>query len=519
MQILGPRLINNDKYLLYIEDAAMDPSRKRKQSSSAPPVASRVTTNHTVLLGDDGASIVEGSDPRSSRKSKRRRKEKVVERFLGEDYKPSPNDCICGRGKEAASHPGNVKFRHLIDSNLQTYRETQSKKEKTTIVCNIIESVRSGIPKGKFVRKHDDGRWYETGDDFAREKIGQCFRDRLHTEYRSSSKAKISRRKENITDESTRPMDFDEYVASPDNPSQNPSHLVKPSVGLQQSARHTPTQRHPGWTGEQTTNSMLPEAEREFAGPVRRKTNFQGLADMYFGDSSYATTMNQQYSASTRPERQQHIDLLGSLTHNSRDSSRTFHTFMNTCPNNNSTMDQSFRGNEMSHPSFLENGNILPFGNHQEMRFSCNTTNNFASCSTNAFAGDRSAAFGMADNVAIRESLMDQSQRVSGFPSLSMEYRRLGEMGVDMAAMGAVKGLGYMQHGSGWLSKAERKPPPMPPSMFEAPLLPNVPIQGNVLHEEHAPLAEGNKASPEGVGSSGDSSMIPDDEPLPLDQI
>jgi hypothetical protein len=61
----------------------------------------------------------------------------------------------------------------MIDSYLDEYRRSETKKEKTTIVCNIIDGVRSASPKGKFVRKHNDGRWYDTGDDFAREKIGQ----------------------------------------------------------------------------------------------------------------------------------------------------------------------------------------------------------------------------------------------------------------------------------------------------------------------------------------------------------
>lgn len=32
--------------------------------------------------------------------------------------------------------------------------------------------------------------WYETGDHLAREKVGQCLRDMLSSQYRSSSKAK-----------------------------------------------------------------------------------------------------------------------------------------------------------------------------------------------------------------------------------------------------------------------------------------------------------------------------------------
>jgi hypothetical protein len=69
--------------------------------------------------------------------------------------------------------PGNTKFRLMIDSSLETYRHTKTKKDKSTVVNRIIGIVRSASQGGRFVRKHSDGKWYETGDDFAREKIGQ----------------------------------------------------------------------------------------------------------------------------------------------------------------------------------------------------------------------------------------------------------------------------------------------------------------------------------------------------------
>jgi hypothetical protein len=63
----------------------------------------------------------------------------------------------------------------MIDSNIEIYQQAQTKKEKTSIVNDIIENVRSSLPVGRFVRKYEDGKWYEVGDDFAREKIGQWY--------------------------------------------------------------------------------------------------------------------------------------------------------------------------------------------------------------------------------------------------------------------------------------------------------------------------------------------------------
>lgn len=46
------------------------------------------------------------------------------------------------------------------------------------------------------MKQLDDGFFYEIGDAAAREKIGQCIRDALHTKYKSSTKSKKPRRKE-----------------------------------------------------------------------------------------------------------------------------------------------------------------------------------------------------------------------------------------------------------------------------------------------------------------------------------
>jgi hypothetical protein len=43
--------------------------------------------------------------------------------------------------------------------------------------------------------KFQSGAWFEVGDHLAREKVSALLRDLLHTQYRSSAKAKIARRK------------------------------------------------------------------------------------------------------------------------------------------------------------------------------------------------------------------------------------------------------------------------------------------------------------------------------------
>jgi hypothetical protein len=344
--------------------------------------------------------------------------------------------------------------------------------------------------------------------------VNACsFRDRLHTEYRSSSKAKISRRKVNTDQRPAKPIDFDEYVASPDLASQDALHLVTPSAGLQQNARHGTE-----WSVDQATGDMPPPSGGDFPVPVRRRTNFQGLTDMYFGDSSgrRTTFMDRPYSLGARTDRQQNMDLLGSLTHSSRDSSRTYQSVMNARAN---MMEQSLRGHErMSHHPHFEFDGDLSNDSNPEMMYTLGNTNSFVSLPTNAFMTDRSHAFGVAENIPVRDSLMDQTQRVSASPMASMGYRRMGGgTGMDGTAMGALKDFAYMHRDASWHSRAECKPPPMAPSMFEASSSPKAAPPGGIVNVDQAPPIDSPKGSPEGLDSLGESSRIPDDEPLPLD--
>eukprot|EP00522_Entomoneis_paludosa_P013679 CAMPEP_0172442152 /NCGR_PEP_ID=MMETSP1065-20121228/2626_1 /TAXON_ID=265537 /ORGANISM="Amphiprora paludosa, Strain CCMP125" /LENGTH=465 /DNA_ID=CAMNT_0013191895 /DNA_START=87 /DNA_END=1484 /DNA_ORIENTATION=- len=114
---------------------------------------------------------------------------------------PGPTDVICARGKKALEHAGNKRFRAMVSGNMDTYSKAKTKLEKSLIVSHIIDQVRQASPPGGFLREDEDapGVWFEVGDAVAREKIGQGFRDLLHTQYRSSTKAKKRRRHESVS--------------------------------------------------------------------------------------------------------------------------------------------------------------------------------------------------------------------------------------------------------------------------------------------------------------------------------
>ena len=113
---------------------------------------------------------------------------------LGEDFVLGEFDVLCTRGKQANSHSGNKYFRAIVESYRTQYANVRSKLERTLIVSEIVDLIRS---KGNGFVKPDKntGVWTEVGDLVAREKVGQLFRNVLSDQYKSSRTNKRLRRK------------------------------------------------------------------------------------------------------------------------------------------------------------------------------------------------------------------------------------------------------------------------------------------------------------------------------------
>ena len=114
---------------------------------------------------------------------------------LPHGFTPGKYAVLCGRGSKCTKSAGNQRLKELVESNLRGYSEARNKVEKTAIVSAIICAVKNLSPDAGFV-KYEDGSWWEVEDTFAREKVGCLFRDALHMKYRSSTKAKLARKRE-----------------------------------------------------------------------------------------------------------------------------------------------------------------------------------------------------------------------------------------------------------------------------------------------------------------------------------
>jgi len=80
---------------------------------------------------------------------------------------------------------------------LERYRnatDRQTKSQVVTEVLDILYGCCGNSPEAAFIR-YKDGRWWSVNKQVAREKVGAYFRDSLSERYRSSAKAKITRRR------------------------------------------------------------------------------------------------------------------------------------------------------------------------------------------------------------------------------------------------------------------------------------------------------------------------------------
>jgi hypothetical protein len=105
-------------------------------------------------------------------------------------FQPCDYSVVCGRGKDSFNHGGNRRFRMLAGMFIETYSEADNKAAKSAIVSKILTVIRQA---GGHFCKYTRGAWFDVGDHHAREKVSALLRDLLHTQYRSSAKAKLGR--------------------------------------------------------------------------------------------------------------------------------------------------------------------------------------------------------------------------------------------------------------------------------------------------------------------------------------
>ena len=123
------------------------------------------------------------------------RRSKTEKVLLPRTFTPTQYSVICGRGKAFSAAPGNQWLRKIVSSHISAYAQSTTKIEKSAIVSMIVSIVKKASPDGGAFVCFKDGRWWEEQEAAAREKVGCYLRDAMPMKYRSSTKAKLERRR------------------------------------------------------------------------------------------------------------------------------------------------------------------------------------------------------------------------------------------------------------------------------------------------------------------------------------
>ena len=101
------------------------------------------------------------------------------EDYINQEVKdPRPNDVLCGRGGSINSHPGNGRFRQLVEKRKRVYLTARFKREKRLIASSIVSEIRELNPPGRFLQQDKaSGLWKDIGDEKARDKTSQALRE------------------------------------------------------------------------------------------------------------------------------------------------------------------------------------------------------------------------------------------------------------------------------------------------------------------------------------------------------
>lgn len=104
-----------------------------------------------------------------------------------EDYKnypfrgikdPHPNDVLYGRGGGTNHHPGNKRYRKMVEDRKVEYVACK-RLDKPLVALGIIREWRGQKPPGRFLKMDDNtGLWNDVGDKKAREKTSQALREK-----------------------------------------------------------------------------------------------------------------------------------------------------------------------------------------------------------------------------------------------------------------------------------------------------------------------------------------------------
>ena len=91
---------------------------------------------------------------------------------------PAANDVLCGKDKTYGSHPGNQRFREMIESFAEVYKSNRSKQDKMKITRTIVAAMKQQYNTRfiKPVKSNGINMWAQISNAIARDKVSHALR-------------------------------------------------------------------------------------------------------------------------------------------------------------------------------------------------------------------------------------------------------------------------------------------------------------------------------------------------------
>lgn len=83
---------------------------------------------------------------------KNRRTDAASSIILPVSFVPGIYEVIIGRGRQCTEHYGNLRFKSIVEYELEAYSAAQCKREKSAVIGRVLELVKQRSPAG-FVKK------------------------------------------------------------------------------------------------------------------------------------------------------------------------------------------------------------------------------------------------------------------------------------------------------------------------------------------------------------------------------
>ena len=105
------------------------------------------------LLNDNIVPLRTPSPPSKQKKQPKSDKATPLRQFP-KDYKPTPQDVICGRDKHAFNNAGNRRLRAIVSSFLPQYLENTCRKKRSQVI-SLVTATSVHRQGGYFLKPTD----------------------------------------------------------------------------------------------------------------------------------------------------------------------------------------------------------------------------------------------------------------------------------------------------------------------------------------------------------------------------